>query len=111
MVLVNGEKKDITTYAYDPRGLVTDETHTIADTTYSTAFDYDDNGNETDISLPSVGTELTFVYDDTDRISDVKYDLGAGKVLLAGSVSHRPYGPVTGYSRGDDAVIRSYDDR
>jgi len=111
VVLVNGEKKDITTYAYDRRGFVTDETHTIADTTYQVAFNYDDNGNETGISLPSLGTDLTFVYDGTDRISDVKHDLGAGEVVLAGSVSHRPYGPVAGYSRGNDTVIRTYDDR
>jgi len=111
VVLVNGEKKDIATYAYDRQGFVTDETHIIADTTYSIAFDHDDNGNETNISLPSLGTDLIFVYDARDRISDVKYDLGAGEVVLADSVSHRPYGPVAGYSRGDDTVIRTYDDR
>ena len=96
-----------TSYSYDRRGLLRQESKTIQGSTYTTSFGYDANGNRTSITYPS-GRVVTYGFDFADRPSTAS----SGGSSLVSAASYAPFGPMTQMTQGNGAVVaRQFDQR
>jgi RHS repeat-associated protein len=96
-----------TTYSYDRRGLLRQESRTIEGATYVTSFGYDANGNRTGMTYPS-GRVVTYTFDFADRPSTAS----SGGTNLVSASSYAPFGPLTELTQGNGAVVtRQFDTR
>ncbi|HEV7570810.1 MAG TPA: carboxypeptidase regulatory-like domain-containing protein [Thermoanaerobaculia bacterium] len=76
------------TYAYDRRGLMRTEQHTIEGNAYSILYGYDANGNRSSITYPS-GRVVTYTFDFADRALSAA---SAGTNFVT-SATYLPFGP------------------
>jgi YD repeat-containing protein len=76
------------TYAYDRRGLMRTEQHTIEGNAYSILYGYDANGNRSSITYPS-GRLVTYTFDFADRALSAA---SAGTNFVT-SANYLPFGP------------------
>jgi len=99
-VRFNNDDKYMREYTYDQRGNVHQFSTAVGSTTHTMVYDYDDNGNETGISLTGPGgvdAAQLFLYDAADRLTQARLD---GGVMLMSSATHRPFGPIDSYRVG-----------
>jgi RHS repeat-associated protein len=76
------------TYAYDRRGLMRSEQHTIEGNAYSILYGFDANGNRSSITYPS-GRVVTYTFDFADRALSAA---SAGTNFVT-SANYLPFGP------------------
>src|SRR5262249_52395372 len=77
-----------TTYTYERRGLTKSEVRNLLGTTYTTAFQYDPNGNRTGLPHPS-GRQMTASFDFAAR----PFSAVSGTTSYVASTSYLPFGP------------------
>ncbi|MBZ5640319.1 MAG: DUF6531 domain-containing protein [Acidobacteriia bacterium] len=87
-------------YHYNRRGLLKKEDKAIGFRTYTTQYDYDKNGNLTQILYPTESPllrqgEADYQYDDADRVSLVRTKVNGGTTIVADTFSYKPFGPRT----------------
>ena len=106
-----------TTYGYDRRGLVTGQGIAVAMSEirgmgYDLAFAHDAAGREIEVRYPT-GDRLQRTLDGAGRVVTLTRipPSGSPETILS-SVSHKPFGPVTGFVTGGGTVeSRGYDTR
>jgi len=87
------EPSGATAYRYDRRGLLASEAKTIGGQTFTSAFQYDADGNRSAIHYPS-GRNVTWTFDYADRPFSATVSASAGTTTLVSSASYLPFGPV-----------------
>jgi RHS repeat-associated protein len=107
-----------TVYSYDERGLLLSEEKEVGHSTFVTGYEYDANGNLTEVRYPAViptvrQGKVNFTYDDdSDRVKLVTSDTLAGMVTIAEEFDYAPFGPRTAMTFGNTLVdARSYGSR
>jgi RHS repeat-associated protein len=94
-----------TAYTYDRRGLVTSDSRTVLGSAYTTAFQYDANGNRGGITYPS-GRQVTYTFDFADR----PFSAASGATTYVAAASYLPFGPEAQLAFGNGTTqTRSYD--
>ncbi len=84
------------TYAYERRGMVRLESHTIQGNAYSIGYGYDANGNRSSMTYPS-GRVVAYGFDFADRPQNAS----ANGTTIVGSASYLPFGPETQLTFGN----------
>ena len=79
-----------TTYAYERRGLLRNETKTISGTAFPAVYAYDQNGNRKTVTYPS-GRSVAYTFDFADRPTTAK----RGTTTYVSSATYAPFGPET----------------
>ncbi len=100
-----------TTYVYDARGNVVQETRVVAAQSYITSYAYDLANHIVQITYPS-GRIVSYSRDAMGRISDVTTQANslAVPVAVASGAAYAPFGPLTGLSYGNGLSLSvSYD--
>ena len=98
-----------TAYAYDLRGRVTSESHTIAGTQYVTGYSYDSFGRLAALTYPD-GRSVTYGFDGLGRVAQINTTKGNESQALVTSVTYHPFGGVKSFIFGNgQAYTRSYD--
>jgi RHS repeat-associated protein len=101
----------VTTYAYEHRGLLRQETHTISASTYLQTYGYDANGNRTSIGYPS-GRVVTYSFDHADRPSTAAGALSGQNTSYVTGATYLPFGPMTSMTLGNGTTeTRTYNAR
>lgn len=101
------EPSGSTSYRYDRRGHVREQTRSIHGSSYTLTYRYDGNGNLAAIGYPS-GRLVTYGFDASDRPRTVAAD---GTALVQ-SVSYLPFGPSTRIELANGtAQTQTYDAR
>jgi RHS repeat-associated protein len=101
-----------TTYVYDARGNVVQETHVVGAQSYITGYAYDLANHVVQITYPS-GRIVSYTRDAMGRISDVTTQANslAGPVTVASGVSYAPFGPLTALTYGNGlSLSATYDE-
>ncbi len=105
-------------FGYDRRGLlVSEEKKTLRGGGFTTGYDYDPDGNVTEIRYPSsdVSTRqgrVDYEYDLAGRVSHLTTDIGSQPVDVATTFQYKPFGPRTQMRLGNGLLdSRTYDDR
>ena len=79
-----------TTYAYSVKGELVQEDRLILGVNYTTAYQYDDNGNLEVLTYPS-GRTVTYVYDSAEQVTTVlTTPSGGAQQSVASSISYHP---------------------
>ena len=95
------------TYAYERRGLVRTEDHTVQGNAYTLGYGYDPNGNRNAMTYPS-GRVVNYAFDFADRPQSVS----SSGTTYVGSTSYLPFGPQTQLIFGNGTTsTMSYDVR
>jgi RHS repeat-associated protein len=89
-----------TTYAYNKRRLLTQETSGQAGYLYTLAYDYDANGNAASVTYPDL-QKVTFSPDPLGRITQVASTDGT---VYASGVTYFPNGAIKGFTYGNGFV-------
>jgi RHS repeat-associated protein len=95
----------------DNFGNITSETRVIGGKTYAIAYSYDPANRLTEIIYPS-GRYVDYTYDSSGYLTTVttKPSSGGSVTTLASSITHKPFGPISGFTYGNsEAQTRSYD--
>ncbi len=79
-----------TAYQYERRGLLRNESKTIAGAAYTTTYGFDANGNRGSIGYPS-GLVAQTSFDFADR----PYSLSTGSTSIVSAATYLPFGPLT----------------
>jgi len=96
---------------YNNFGNITSETRVIGGKTYTMSYSYDLANRLTEIIYPS-GRYVDYTYDSSGYLTTVttKPSSGGGVTTLASSITHKPFGPISGFTYGNsEAQTRSYD--
>lgn len=94
----------ILTWSYDEDGHVINKTQVVGSMSRSVAYGYV-NGNQTTLVSPS-GHTIAYSHDGAGRIAGISVN---GSTLLS-SVSYDPFGPVTGWTWGNNThTVRTFD--
>jgi RHS repeat-associated protein len=96
---------------YDNFGNVTSTVQVIGGKTYNTSYSYDLANRLTEIIYPS-GRYVDYTYDSSGYLTTVttKPSSGGSVTTLASSITHKPFGPISGFTYGNsEAQTRSYD--
>jgi len=100
-----------TSYSYDRRGLLQQETHIIGESTFVQTYGYDANGNRTSIGYPS-GRVVTYAFDDAGRPVTATGTAGGQTTSYVTGATYLPFGPVTSLVLGNGTTeTRTYDAR
>ena len=100
-----------TAFAYDAYGNLTRQDYTTAGITYTTTYGYDAAHRLVALGYPG-GREVRFAYDAVGRLSEVATTVGGHPQVLAGAVTWRADGRLTGRTFGNGLrETRSYDAR
>jgi RHS repeat-associated protein len=96
-----------TSYQYDARGFITQETRKTDNVTYITHYVYNDRGNLETVTYPT-GSVITYPRHDNERVSGI---LVNGQILTQ-NVTYMPFGPEEDFVFGDNilSVDRKYYD-
>jgi len=78
------------TYAYERRGMVRSEQHTVQGNGYTLGYGYDANGNRSSITYPS-GRVVSYTFDFADRAQSAS---SSGTTLVS-NATYAPFGPET----------------
>lgn len=100
-----------TSRVYDNFGNITSETRVIGSQTYTISYSYDLANRLTEIIYPS-GRYVDYTYDSSGYLTTVttKPSSGGGVTTLASSITHKPFGPITGFTYGNsEALTKTYD--
>src|SRR5690606_10247988 len=90
-----------TAYEYNDLGQLTDVTETRGGLTFTTAYTYDLAGNVLTITLDS-GRVITYSRNANGLVSGVSGTVsGSGTVQFSSAVNYRPFGPVSGMTYGN----------
>jgi RHS repeat-associated protein len=101
----------VTSYAYERRGLLRDEAHTILGSTYLQTYGYDANGHRTSIGYPS-GRVVTYSFDDAGRPLTATGTLAAQTTSYVTSAAYLPFGPMKSMTLGNGTIeTRTYNAR
>lgn len=95
---------------YDNFGNITNETRVINGKTYSVDYGYDLANRITQIIYPS-GRYVNYTYDSSGYLTTVttKPSAGGGVTTLASSITHKPFGPISGLTYGNsEAQTRTF---
>ncbi len=96
---------------YNNFGNITSETRVIGGKTYAISYSYDLANRLTEIIYPS-GRYVDYTYDSSGYLTTVttKPSSGGSVTTLASSITHKPFGPITGLTYGNsEALTRSFD--
>jgi RHS repeat-associated protein len=100
-----------TSYRYERRGLLRQESRTILGDSYTTAYRYDANGNRSGLTYPS-GRSLTYGFDFADRPQTLGGVYNSLLSTYVTGVSYLPFGPEQSLTYGTGIVrTASYDPR
>jgi RHS repeat-associated protein len=91
---------------YNSLGQVIQEKKTTSSTVYTIGYNYDLDGNVTQMTYPS-GRIVNFTRGSTGLITGVttKKDSGSSTVTLASSLAYLPFGPLTSLTYGNGLVL------
>jgi RHS repeat-associated protein len=91
-------------WSYDEEGRVINKTQVVGSLSRSVAYGYV-HGNQTTLLTPS-GQTVAYSYDGAGRLAGISIN---GSTLLSG-VSYDPFGPVTGWTWGNNTqTVRTFD--
>ena len=96
---------------YNNFGNITTEKRTIGSNTYTMSYSYDLANRLTEIIYPS-GRYVDYTYDSSGYLTTVttKPSSGGTVTTLASSITHKPFGPITGFTYGNSEVLtKTYD--
>ena len=97
---------------YDNFGNITSETRVIGSQTYTMSYSYDLANRLTEIIYPS-GRYVDYTYDSSGYLTTIttKPSSGGTVTTLASSITHKPFGPITGLTFGNsEALTKTYND-
>ncbi|MBV8978160.1 MAG: RHS repeat-associated core domain-containing protein [Alphaproteobacteria bacterium] len=100
-----------TSRVYDSFGNVASETRVIGGKTYAISYSHDLANRITEIIYPS-GRYVDYTFDSSGYLTTVttKPSSGGSVTTLASSITHKPFGPITGLTYGNsEALTRSFD--
>lgn len=101
------DESGVSTYAYDRRGLLREESKSIGATTYTTRYGYDRDGNRSRVTYPS-GRVVDYGHDFAGRPVSVT----SGATTIVSSATYLPFGPLKQTVMGNGTTrTSSYDDR
>src|SRR5713226_6909694 len=106
-----GDSSGSTSYVYDSRGNVVQETHVVGGRSYVTAYAYDLADHVVQVTYPS-GRIVSYTRDAMGRIADVATQANASAVpvAVASGATYAPFGPLTALSYGNGLNLSvSYD--
>jgi RHS repeat-associated protein len=105
------EESGSSSFTYDAQGRMTADAKVIQGRGYTVAYGYDGNGKVTKITYPS--GRIVNVMRTTDGIITgvtTQLNSSSGAVNVATSITHAPFGGLTGLAYGNGlALIRTYD--
>jgi RHS repeat-associated protein len=84
------------TYAYERRGMVRGEQHTIQGNSYTIGYGYDANGNRSSMTYPS-GRVVSYAYDFADRPQSAS----SNGMSYVSNAAYAPFGPETQLAFGN----------
>ena len=84
------------TYAYERRGMVRSEQHTVQGNSYTLSYGYDANGNRSSMTYPS-GRAVSYAFDFADRPQSAS---SSGTTFVS-NATYAPFGPETQLSFGN----------
>lgn len=96
---------------YNNFGNITSETRVIGSQTYTISYSYDLANRLTEIIYPS-GRYVDYTYDSSGYLTTVTTKPGSGGTVttLASSITHKPFGPIMGFTYGNsEALTKTYD--
>jgi len=101
-----------TSFVYDARGNVVQETHVIDGMTYTTAYAYDLADHVVQITYPS-GRIVTFTRDAMGRIAGIatQANSAAVPVAVASGAAYAPFGPLTALAYGNGLSLSAQYDQ
>jgi RHS repeat-associated protein len=96
---------------WDQRGLLTSHDQTISSTTYTTGYSYQSAGRLASITYPTASWKVSYTRDAAGQVTAVAdKPPSSGAVNLATSITHMPFGPVSGFTYGNGVTdTRTYD--
>jgi RHS repeat-associated protein len=96
------DESGTTSFIYDARGNVTQETHVIDGVTYATAYAYDLADHVVQVTYPS-GRIVTYTRDAMGRVSDIATAASATAVPVAvvSGATYEPFGALTSLAYGN----------
>jgi RHS repeat-associated protein len=100
-----------TSRVYDNFGNVTSETRVIGGKTYTISYSYDLANRINQIVYPS-GRIVNYTFDSSGYLTqvDTKPSSMGSDTVLASSITHKPFGPITGLTYGNsEALTRTFD--
>lgn len=102
----------VSTYAYNPVGLVESEIRSIASSTFTTSYEYDRQGQQTGITYPD-GSEVQYAYNSAGLLETVEQkESGAG--AFSDIVDNFDYAPTQQVTRKEFEngveTVNTYDD-
>lgn len=108
------DESGTTTFAYDRRGLVVSQAvvGSTADETGTLAYRHDAAGREIEVTYPSTD-KIQSVRNAAGRVTTLTWvpPVGSSTTILS-SITHKPFGPVTGFvTSGGATETRTYDTR
>src|SRR5262249_9146870 len=95
------EPNSTTQYVYNQKGRLTSETRTINGVDYLVGYSYDTAGRLSGMTYPS-GRQVAYTYDALGRVSRIDTTKDAIQDLLASNVAYQPFGPVAGFTFGNN---------
>jgi len=106
LTMVN-DSAGVTSYQYDARGFITQETRVADNITYNTQYAYNDRGNPATLTYPT-GSQVEYLRHDNERVSGILID---GHVLTQ-NVTYMPFGPEEDFVFGENilTIDREYYD-
>ncbi len=103
-----------TTYGYDRRGLVTAEFKSLIGSNHAYlpfVYAYDAAGRRTSVTYPT-GDAVTTAYSDSSRPVSMTITLSGGSPSTVSSITHKAFGPITGFTTSAGVVeSRTFDTR
>lgn len=100
-----------TTQKFDNFGNMISTVRTIGSNNYTTSYSYDLANRVTQIVYPS-GRIVNYTYNSSGYLTqvDTKPSSGGTDTVLASSITHKPFGPITGFTYGNsEALTKTYD--
>jgi RHS repeat-associated protein len=97
--------------SYDQRNLLTSNARTISSNTYTTGYTFQSAGLLASITYASSGWVVKYGRDSAGQVTSVTdTQPGHGATNLATSITHMPFGPVSGLTYGNGVTdTRTYD--
>jgi RHS repeat-associated protein len=88
--------------SYDQRNLVTSNARTVGATTYTTGYTYESAGRLASVTYPTAGWTVNYARNSAGEVSSMTVKPpSTSAVNLATSITHLPFGPVSGFFYGN----------
>ncbi len=97
--------------SWEERGLLTSSVRTISSTAYTTGYTYESAGRYASITYPTAGWVVKYFRDAAGQVTSVTDTQPShSPVNLATSITHMPFGPVSGFTYGNGVTdTRTFD--